>query len=208
MHVNRGRGAFRAGRWSYGFSLVEVVVASGLLLTTITAVTFCVTSVSASGARLQQVMDADRAVRVVAERLAALPFYRSSADAGSASDTQADDLLGAVFPHADMARNTPTARYVRSDGEEAPAGSFVTVFTQGGVDVQCVARFLAAEDGPALEPSAVEGWARVDGDQPPGCALSVRLTATSHGTGRSASLIRAALAMPLVHPATSTAGSS
>ncbi len=195
MHVKRGMRGIPCRPVSYGFSLVEVVVASGLLLTTITAVTFCVTSVSASGARLQKVMDADRAVRVVAERLAALPFYASSADAGSTSDTEADDLLGAVFPHADMARNTPTARYVHSDGEEAPAGSFVTVFTQGGVDVQCVARFLAAEDGPALEPSAVEGWARVDGDQPPGCALSVRLTATSHGTGRSASLIRAALAI-------------
>ena len=87
---------------------------------TITAVTFCVTSVSASGARLQEVMDADRAVRLVAERLAALPFCGSDADAGAASGSEVEDLLGAVFPHADAARNTPTARYVRSDGEEAP----------------------------------------------------------------------------------------
>ena len=85
MHVKARIGRPRARRRSSGFSLVEVVVASGLLLMTITAVTFCVTSVSASGARLQRVMDADRAVRLVAERLAAMPFYGSGADAGAAS---------------------------------------------------------------------------------------------------------------------------
>ncbi len=118
---------------------------------------------------------------------------------------EVEDLLGAVFPHADATRNTPTARYVHSDGEEAPAGSFVTVFTEGGVDVLCVARFLAAEDGPPLEPVAVEGWALADGDQPPGSALSVRLTATSQGTTRSADFTRAALAMALIRPASPTA---
>ena len=80
----------------------------------------------------------------------------------------------------------------------------MTVFTEGGVEVLCVARFLVAEDGPPLEPVAVEGWALADGDQPPGCALSVRLTATSHGTARSAGFTRAALAMALVRPASST----
>lgn len=193
-----------ACRRSSGFSLLEVVVASSLLLMTITAVTFCVTSVSASGARLQGVMDADRAVRLVADRLAALPFYRSDADATSTSSAHAEDLLGAVFPHADAARNSPTARYVYSDGVDTPAGSFVTLFTEGGVDVLCVARFLEAEDGPPLQPVAVEGWALVDGDQPPGCALSVRLTATSHGTARSAGFTRAALAMALFLPVTTT----
>lgn len=200
MRVKGGRGAFRAGRRSLGFSLVEVTVASGLLLLTITAVTFCVISVSASGVRLQKVMDADRAVRVVADRLAAMPFCGSDADAGLALDSEVEDLLGAVFPHAYVARNTPTARYVRADGEEAPAGSFATVFSEGGVAVLCVARFLATEDGLPLDPAAVEGWARADGGQPPGCALSLRLTATSHGTARGAGITRAALAMALVGP--------
>ena len=86
----------------------------------------------------------------------------------AASDSEVEDLLGVVFPHADATRNTPTARYVHSDGEEAPAGSFVTVFTEGGVDVLCVARFLVAEDGPPLEPVAVEGWALADGDRASG----------------------------------------
>jgi hypothetical protein len=169
-----------------------------LLLLTITAVTFCVTSVSASGARLQQLMDADRAVRLVAERLAAMPFYCSGAEAVAAPHTEVEDLVGSVFPHADAARNTPTARYVHIDGEEAPAGAFVTVFAEGEVDVLCVARFLAAEDGPVLGPVAVEGWTGEAGYQPPGSALSVRLTATSRGATRSAGFTEAALGTPLV----------
>jgi hypothetical protein len=204
MHVSVRTGRIRARRESSGFSLVEVVVASGLLLLTITAVTLCVTSVSASGARLQEVMDADRAVRRVAERLAALPFYGSGADAGVAPGAEVEDLVGAVFPHADAARNTPTARYVHFDGDEATAGAFVTVFTEGRVDVSCVARFLVTEDGPPLEPVAVKGWALSDGDQPPGCALSVQLTAASHGTARSANFTRAALARAMILPATTT----
>jgi hypothetical protein len=206
MHVRGCTGASTACRRPSGFSLVEVVVASGLLLMTITAVTFCVTSVSASGARLQGVMAADRAVRLVADRLAAAPFYRSSSDAGNASDTEVDDLLGVVFPHADVTRNTPNARYVRSDGGGVAAGAFVSVFTEGGVDVVCVARFLVAEDGPPLEPAAVEGWAQVDGDRPPGCALSLELTATSRGTARRAGFVRAALATAPVRPVSWTAG--
>ncbi|MGE5229982.1 MAG: type II secretion system protein J [Deltaproteobacteria bacterium] len=197
MHVKGCSERLRARRRSSGFSLLEVVIASGLLLMTITAVTLCVTSVSASGARLQGVMDADRAVRRVAERLAALPFYGSGADAGVAPGSADEDLLGAVFPHADAARNTPTARYVAVGEDEAPAGAFVSVFTEGGVDVRCVARFLVDEDGAPLEPAAVAGWVRTDGEQPPGCALSVYLSATSHGSLRSAGFTRAASASPV-----------
>jgi hypothetical protein len=208
MHVKGCAGASHARRRASGFSLVEAVVASGLLLMTITAVTFCVTSVSASEARLQGVMGADRAIRLVADRLVAAPFYRASSDAGSASDPQIEDLLGVVFPHADVTRNTLMARYVPSDGEDVAAGAFVTVFTEGGVDVQCVARFLVAEDGPPLEPAAIEGWALADGDRPPGCALSLQLKATIHGTARRANFTRAALAMAPVPTATPTAGST
>jgi hypothetical protein len=205
MHVNGRTGRLRAHARSSGFSLIEVVVASGLLLLTIIAVTFCVTSVSAGGGRLQAVMDADRAVRLVADRLVAMPFYGSDAGAGAPLGLQVEDLVGAVFPHADAARNTPAARYVHSNGEDAPPGSFVTVFTEGVVEVVCVARFLPAEDGPPLEPVVLEGWALADGDQPPGSALAIHLTATSRGTTRSADIIRAALALPPIRPASPTA---
>jgi hypothetical protein len=194
-------GSRRVRRRSAGFSLIEVVVASGLLLVTITAVTFCVTSVTASGARLENEMDADRAVRLVAERLAAMPFIGRGADGGSAPDTGAEGLLEAVFPHADAARNTTAARYVPVDGEEAPAGSFVTVFTVGGVDVACAARFLVADGGPPLEPAEVEGWVLGDGGRPPGCALWLRLTAVGYGAARRHEFTRAALATTPIGPA-------
>ena len=200
MHVMVRSTASRAHRRSSGFSLIEVVVASGLLLATVTAVTFCVTVVSASGARLRRVMDADRAVRLVADRLAALPFCAAPADDGSASGSAAEDLVDAVFPHADASRNVPDARYVTTAGGGAPAGAFATVFSEGDVEVLCVARFLAAVDGPPLEPAAVEGWAGGDGARPPGCALTVQLTAASRSAARSASFTRAALALVEVRP--------
>lgn len=200
MHVSTRTGRLRGGRWSSGFSLMEVVIASGLLLTTITAVTICVTSVSAGGARLQRVMDADRAVRLVADRLAAMPFWEVGA--GAAADAAGEDLLAVVFPHADATRNTPTARYVHADAQAAPAGAFATVFTTGGVEVLCVARFLTAAGGQPLEPSAVQGWSAADGDQPPGCALSLWLTATSRGTTRGAGFTLAALESAPISSAT------
>ena len=203
MHVMGRMSALRACRRSSGFSLIEVVVASGLILTTITAVTLCATSVSASGARLRSVMDADRAVRRVADRLAAMPFCAAGPSAGSPSSSVTDDLVGAVFPHADASRNTPGARYVSTAGEGVPAGAFATLFREGEVEVVCVARFLAAEDGPPLGPVAVEGWAVGDVAQPPGCALSVHLTAMSRGAQRSASFTRAALAVAPVRPLSS-----
>ncbi len=93
---------------SAGFTLLEVVVAGGILLLTIAAVTFCVVNVSRAGARLERSMDADRAVRQVAQRLRLLPYCASSyPQAANESDTHAGDLIAAVFPHADSCAEHP-----------------------------------------------------------------------------------------------------
>ena len=140
-------------RSTAGFSLLEVVVAAGLLLMTIAAVTACITNSSAAEARLQAAMDADRAVRAVAERMRSLPFCAATLPApSSARGPAATDLVAAVFPHARVAENTEAARYIVVAGEEgdAPPGSFVTLVEERGVELRCVAVFLADEGGAAL----------------------------------------------------------
>lgn len=197
MHVRRTTVTPGARGGALGFSLVEVVIASGLLLVTVSALTFCVTSVSANEARLRGLMEADRAVRLVEEHLSAMPYWNAPPDGPGLLGIHADDVVGAVFPHADEARNTPLARYApAAEAEGVPAGSFVTLFDEGGTAVRCVARFLAAEDGVPLDPADLDGWV-VDGGRPPGCAVSVSLMAASHGTSRSVTFTLAALAPPL-----------
>ncbi len=195
MHVT----ASVAGRQSSvaGFSLLEVVVAAGLLLMTIAAVTACITSVSRGEARLQTAMEADRAVCAVAERLRGLQFCAAAyPDSAAVRGLGAGDLVATVFPHARAAQNTETARYVAFEDADVAAGSFVTLLEEGGVDVRCVARFLVSEGGAALSAGDLDGWSASNGIASPGAALEVRLTAVGSGATRSVLLTRSALATP------------
>lgn len=198
MCVTMGKHGRR--RVAAGFTLLEVVIAAGLLLTTIAAITMCVTSVSRGGARLQAAMDAERAARVVAERLRGLPFCAAAYPApGAVTGPGADDLVAAVFPHARLSDNTEVARYVAGGEEDhAAPGSFVTLVDEGGVEVRCVAQFLRSEGEAALGPSEVGGWSVTDESALPGAVLLVRITAASRGTPRVVTLLRTALGAPPV----------
>ncbi len=206
MHLT-ARGTER-DRVAAGFSLLEAVIAASLLLVTITAVTTCVAGVSGAGARLEENMDRDRALRLVSERLGVLPFCAGSyPQAGAEPGDTAHDLLAAVFPHARPARNTPTARYVAAGGDGlAPAGSFVTVLTEDGVRVTCVARFLARLDESPLGPDDLGGWDAASAAAPPAPVVSVELTLDDGGRGIT--LVRSAMAeAPIAGPvATAAAG--
>ena len=114
-------GCPRAPRAAGGFTLLEAVIAAGLVLLTVTAVTLCVATVSRTGARLETRMDGDRAAWRVAERLRVLPFCADSYPRATVPiGDRASDLVAAVFPHADLASNTASARYTgaAADGEE------------------------------------------------------------------------------------------
>jgi len=190
-----------------GFSLLEVVVAAALLFMTVTAVSAAVVGVSRSGARLHASMSADRAVRSEAERLRALPYCAVSyPQPGAGRGTNGPDLVAAVFPHADLAQNAPSARYVAAaDDSGAPAGSFVTLVTRDGVVVRCVARFLAGPEGPELGPEQLAGWDVAGSDAPPAPSLSVALSADPGG--RSVRLVRSALTVPPLAPSSPLPGS-
>ncbi len=198
MHLGQGTSSGR--RSAAGFSLLEAVVAAAVLLATVTAVTFCVTSVSRGGARVESTMDADRAVRAVAERLRALPFCAAAYPVAGASQGSAPgDLIASVFPHALPVENTENARYVTDGADEAaPAGSFVTLLHEGEVEVRCVARFLATEQGPELETRDLDGWTVTQAHEPPGAALSIVLSAGAQGAVRTTRMTRTALMTSVV----------
>jgi type II secretory pathway pseudopilin PulG len=179
---------------STGFTLLEVVVAGGILLLTIAAVTFCVVNVSRAGARLESSMDADRAVRQVAQRLRLLSYCAGAyPKAANGPETDAGDLIATVFPHADPAQNIPEARYIAvAVGEEEPDGSFVTLLSEEGMQVKCVARFLAGPNGPELGTEALGGWDTVAATAPPAPTLSLTLSVA--GSGRIVRFSRTALA--------------
>jgi hypothetical protein len=206
MHLTGLQRLYRSG--SAGFSLLEVVIAAGLLLLTVTAVTLSVTTASRGAARLEGAMDADRAVRTTAERLRALPFCASAypvLGTAAPSARRARDLVAAVFPHARTASNTPTAWFVGADEDDVAAGSFVTVLDVGGVSVRCVAKFLAAGNGLPLDAAALAGWAQWEATEPPASALEVRMRAVSSGSARLVVIVRSALGAPVIDPRSSPA---
>ncbi len=152
-------------------------------------------------------MDRDRAVRLVSERLGVLPFCAGSyPQAGAEPGDPAGDLVAAVFPHARPAQNTATARYVAADGDGgAPAGSFVTLLTEDGVQVTCVARFLAGPDGRRLGAGRPRRLGRcVRGGS--ACLRHCPSSSPLGDGGRGVILVRSAMAeAPIAEPA-ATAG--
>lgn len=171
-------------------------MAAGLVLLTVTAVTFTVVSVTGAGARLEARMDADRAAWRVAERLRVLPFCAGSyPQAAVATGGRSPDLVAAVFPHADLARNTASALYMAtSGGDGEQPGSFVTLFSEDGVQVTCVARFQAGPVGTELGPEVLSGWDTRSASAPPSGTLSVTLSVP--GGGQRTSFVRSALLRP------------
>jgi hypothetical protein len=187
----------RLRQYAGGFSVLEAVVAAGVLLLTITAVSVCVGGVVRAGARLDRTRDADAALQRGAERLRSLAFCAPSLPV-LAGGPAASDLCTAVFPHASSWKNTADARYVATAGDfSASPGSFVTVSDDGGVEMRCTAWFLRGADGPRLSPTDLAGWDVETAEEPPAPALEVVLCVGSPGGLRSVRLVLGALAPSL-----------
>jgi hypothetical protein len=184
-----------------GFSLLEVVIAAGLLLLTVTSVTAAVASVSLSGRRAAATMKADGVLESVISDLASLPFCAAALPAAPAADhTAATDFLAAVFPDAGAPRNTAAARYLPTDEDGVPGGSFVTRFDQEGVQVTCVARFRRQAGGAWMGPADLSGWDLAASVRLPAPVLVVDVVATAGGAHRTGRLVRVAGVDAVPHP--------
>jgi prepilin-type N-terminal cleavage/methylation domain-containing protein len=175
-----------------GFTLLEVVIASALILMTIAGISVCMTTVSRAAARADATTAADRALAALSERLAALPFCADALPSSNpARGSAALDLVTAVFPHACSWANDPDARFVLVDEPGAKEGSFVSRRVEDGVVVTCVASFLR-EDGSRLGTAEVEGFDVASSDSLPAASLECELYAQADGVRRACSLVSTA----------------
>lgn len=189
-----------------GFSLIEAVIASVVLLGT--CVTVSATLASAFNADrllerralLDEVLDSERA------RLAALPYCQTAAApvTGLAWRPEPPSLLGEVFPHAVTSHNSAAGCY-RADSS---SGAFVTHSTSQGVDITSEARFVRRDgaDWAPVPVASVAGWAIWETRPLPAATVEVRLTAT---LGPCTSSLRMILgALPPTIEAAATDGES
>jgi hypothetical protein len=191
MHVNARR--LTRGVRPAGFSLLEVTIATSLLLLTVTSVTAAVTSISHAGRRAETATRVDGTLEAVVARLSGLPFCAATLPSSPAgSGATATDLLAAVFPDAGASRDTTDARYVAADQDGILAGSFVSRFDQDGARVTCVARFRDRPTGSWLGPADLTGWDITVSVRPPAPMIVVNVSVAAGGVLRTARLAREA----------------
>jgi len=171
MPADRKHGVQADRRNSAGFSLLEVVAATAVLLIGSAAVTSLYALAAGLTADQGRGMIVQEACHNTAQALLALPLR--SADGGP-------DLVSAVFPHADPAGNTASARFLASQEGSAPAGSFVSIRDEDGTQKRLTATFVTLDSIPA-QPLAVQqvaGWHAGRGGPAPADALLVSVVVT------------------------------
>lgn len=176
-----------------GFTLIEAVVASALLLLACLAVTGTVLSAVNAGRVLEQRVLLEHLVQTERVRLAVLPFAVRAVSPGAETQGQPSpsSLVGEVFPHAGAARNTAEA-WIADRGGEAV---FHTTATREGVSLEREARFvrLDGSEWSGLPMAALNDWAIWEARVPPATMLEVVMRASAGGRTATCSLLRSAL---------------
>jgi hypothetical protein len=163
-----------SGAGHAGFSLIEVVVATSLLLLTVVCVTPLFVDSQGAASRASRADDARRLAQSTLERLRGLPFVPPSPSPGY-GDGADTSVVGSLFPHADVARNEPDNFVVLGTITGWPLGTFVTRRHVGAFAVTTESRFGGA--GPCgLTPvsvSALDGYGPQTPDRLPSGILLV-----------------------------------
>ena len=154
-----------------GFSLLEVAIAAGVLLLTVAAASGFVMTVLKSDALTH---DRDTAATDVQNWLGTVRTLPMMSDQLGG---ETNSVLGRLFPHADITRNTAAAAYIASAAPDAPAGAFLTRLDLPSCALRVTARFAICSGGEwlPLPPTAVAGWQAPD-LRPPSLSLILDLT--------------------------------
>lgn len=158
-----------------GLTLVEVVVATAIVLTTCVAVTAATVTATRAGGRSQHDLKADEVLQCEAARLRSLPFCAPMPAGWPVSHAlPAPSAVGELFPHADETLDEGAPGYVAT-GELA--GAFVSTVAVGVAEVRRTAWMAWGGQGGwrALRAAQVAGWHGWSGEPLPGAALIVRL---------------------------------
>ena len=194
--MSRRRGAF---------TLVEVVIAASLLLTTCLAVSGVLSNATRAEAaaavhdRLEVVLTSE------CRRLAALPYFHSCAgDGGPAGAPAPGSLVSEVFPWARPELDTGDRWFADGLGDD-DAGTFVSIVAVGGVRVRRAAVFLADERDAArhLGVADLVGWGCASGARPPATTLAVTVEVSAQGRSASRTIVLTAL-RPSLEPSPQT----
>jgi hypothetical protein len=194
-----------------GFSLIEAVVASAVLLLTCTAVGGTLATVLRAERIVRQRSELEQVIAAESARLASLPFFVEARppQAEVPGDLQPSSLLAVVFPHACPEFSSPVAYYCSGLGREAP-GSFVTLADVDGVAVRREARFVVGEGThwEVVTPEALDGWAVWADRRPPATMIEIALSVRRGDRTASTSLFLGALRARVAPQPTPDAGGS
>jgi hypothetical protein len=167
-------------------TLIEAVVAAAVLMAIVVAATGASITTRTAAAQADGRTAVDCGVASEIEALRALPFDDPAAAAPGA------DLLTAVFPHADPARDTAAAFFAPDARDGCAAGTFFTVRAMPWGTLTIAATFVVAGAGgfDPVDSSRLAGYDSAHGACPPAAALSLRVSAPWRAGGRQGTVLR------------------
>ena len=196
----------RVGGRAGGFSLIEVVIATALLLMAVVSVSATVSQAARTESVVTVRTQAQEALDAEVQHLSALPYFVRTVAADGVGDGAGSDVEE-LFPHALPARNTPDAYYC-ADAAAADYGAFISVVVRDDITIRRTARFVSGlVPGSACDPDCLYAWSVWSADAPPAPALRVTLTVAGPGAGSGRSVVLTAL-RPSVEPSTDSPGAS
>ena len=179
-----------------GLTIIEVVVATAIIMGVVLATSDGIVTVKATTARAARRQSAEAGVAAELEHLRGLPFAPAAAAGGTLTGaTPARDLVSSVFPHADTARDTDDAWFEPEARDGCPPGTFFTVVTLPIGRMTVAATFVAG---------AADGWRAVPGTrlagydvrlslELPSAALLVKVTVAWQAGARQGAVSRSAI---------------
>jgi hypothetical protein len=171
-------------------TLIEVVVATAVVLTVVIATSNAIAAVNGANARAGSRAAATTAAATEIEELRSLPFA-----IGGPAGSSATDVVSRVFPHTDPGRDTPDATFAPEPRAGCPAGTFFTVKPVSGGSMTIAATFVVGTAG---------GWAPVPGIrlagydalraiEVPSTALLVRVSVAWRAGARVGTVVRSTI---------------
>ena len=189
-----------------GFSLIEAMVASAVLLLTCAAVSGTLAAVLRAEREVRQRSALEQVLAAERARLASLPFFVLAVppQGQAPGDLQPSSLLAVVFPHARPEANSSTAFYCDGRGP-GTTGSFVTLEEDQGIVLRRETRFVVGggTEWDTVIPTALEGWAVWAGGHVPATTVEIALSVSSGDRTASTSLLLRALRTKAASPSAS-----
>ncbi len=171
-----------------GLTLIEVVVATAVVMLVVIAASNVLVAVDQASARAGGREAAESSVAAELEQLRSLPF-------AVAADGTPTDVVSRVFPHAGVGGDTPAAAFAPEPRDGCPAGTFFTVRTVAGGRMTIAATFVvgSATGWTAVAAARLAGYDAGRAIALPSAALLVRVSVAWQAGAHSGAVTRVAI---------------